>query len=56
MIKFLFDGANPTPLKKGGIVVSDFRLDESVCVSLTLVNYINLIGFCIAEYKEAMSE
>ena len=32
------------------------RLDQSVGIPLTLVNYIHLISLCIAEYEEIMSK
>ena len=32
-----------------------FRFNESVSVAFTFVDYVYLVGFCIAEYEEIMS-
>ena len=34
----------------------ELRLDQSVGIPLTLVNYIHLISLCITEYEEAVSQ
>ena len=32
-----------------------FGFKQAVCVAFSLVNHVHLIGFCIAEYEEAVA-